>query len=217
MSFDNRYALNMLNNLILDIGNVICDWNPDGLVASAFDTKEEQDAALKVTVQTPDWLELDRGTLSVEDAIKRAQARTDLNPEGIAQIYANLCTSLLPLQGTMDAMHKAKAAGVPIYILSNMQHHAWAHLQEAYDCWGACEGFLISCEVGLIKPDKAIYQCLCDTFSVTPESCVFVDDMAENIDAAIAFGMQGVQLTDKHAGGGVVDELVEKILAGRGA
>ena len=207
----------MLNNLILDIGNVICDWNPDGLVASAFGTKEEQQAALKVTVQTPDWLALDRGTLSVEEAISRAQARTDLNPDCIAKIYTNLCTSLLPLQGTMDAMHKAKAAGVPIYILSNMQHHAWAHLKETYDCWNACEGFLISCDVGLIKPDRAIYQCLCDTFSVTPESCVFVDDMAENIKAAIDFGMQGVQLTDKHAGGGVVDELVGKILAGRGA
>ncbi len=206
----------MLNNLILDIGNVICDWNPDGLVASAFESAEEQQAALKVTVGNPDWLALDRGQLSVDDAIVRAQARTDLDPEGIAQIYANLCTSLLALPNTMTAMHKAKAAGVPIYILSNMQSHAWEYLQKTFDCWDACEGVLVSCDVGLIKPDEAIYQCLCDTFSLTPESCVFVDDMAENIEAAIAFGMQGVQLTDKHAGGTVVDDLVAKIVANRG-
>ena len=205
----------MLANLILDIGNVICDWNPDGLVANAFDTKEDQQAALAVTVANPDWLALDRGDISVEEATARAQARTDLNPEGIERIYSNLCKSLLPLQGTMDAMHRAKAAGVPMYILSNMQSHAWNHLEKTYDCFQACEGFLISCEVGLIKPDPAIYQSLCETFSLTPESCVFVDDMAENIEAAIEFGMQGVQLTNKYAGGEVVDELVAKVLAAR--
>jgi len=146
----------MLANLILDIGNVICDWNPDGLVASAFDTPEEQQAALAVTVGHPDWLTLDRGKISVEDAIERAQVRTDLNPDGIAQIYANLCTSLLPLKNSMDAMHRAHAAGVPMYILSNMQSHAWAHLEKTFDCFQTCSGVLVSCDVGLIKPDKAL-------------------------------------------------------------
>lgn len=202
----------MLANLILDIGNVICDWNPQGLVATAFDTAEERQAALKVTIEHPDWLALDKGELLIEDAIARAQARTSLNPEGIARVYANLCTSLVALPGTVEAMHRAKAAGVPIYILSNMQIHAWEYLEKTYDCWAACEGVVVSCDAGLIKPDPAIYQHLCDRFSLTPESCVFVDDMPENIEAARLFGMQGVHLTDKHAGGQVVDELVARIL-----
>ncbi|ASJ74727.1 HAD family hydrolase [Granulosicoccus antarcticus] len=205
----------MLNNLILDIGNVICDWNPDGLVASAFQVPAEQQEALSVTVGNPDWLALDRGTISVEQAIERAQARTSLNPEGIARIYANLCTSLLALPNTMEAMHRAKAQGVPVYILSNMQDHAWKYLESTFDCWDACEGVVVSCEAGLIKPDPAIYQHLCEKFAVTPQSCVFVDDMAENIEAAKAFGMQGVQLTDKHAGGQLIDELIARIVAGR--
>jgi len=205
----------MLTTIVLDIGNVICDWNPDGLVATAFDTEADREAALDVTVRNPDWLALDRGTMSVEEATQRAQARSSLDPEGIAKIYLNLCTSLEALPETMAAMHRAKAHDIPIYILSNMQAHAWQHLAKTYDCWDACEGVLVSCDVGLIKPDPAIYQCLCDTFSLNAEECVFVDDMAENIEAAIEFGLQGVQLTDKHAGGKVVDELIEQILAAR--
>lgn len=205
----------MLTTLVLDIGNVICDWNPDGLVATAFDAADEQQSALDVTVRNPDWLALDRGEINIEEATKRAQARTSLDPAGIAKIYTNLCTSLTALPGTMTAMHKAKAANIPIYILSNMQAHAWEHLAKTYDCWDACEGVLVSCDVGLIKPDQAIYQCLCDTFSLIASECVFVDDMAENIEAAKEFGMQGVQLTDKHAGGKVVDDLIAEILAGR--
>ncbi|NND89602.1 MAG: HAD family phosphatase [Granulosicoccus sp.] len=205
----------MLSNLILDIGNVICEWNPEELMASAFDDPAARREALSVTVGNPDWLSLDRGTLSVEEAISRAQARTALDPDGIARIYANLCTSLLPLPATMEAMHRAKAAGVPLFILSNMQVHAWEYLASHYDCWTACEGVVVSCDTGHIKPEAAIFHYLCERFSVTPESCVFVDDMAENIEAARAYGMQGVQLTDRYEGGQVVDELVARILAER--
>ncbi|MDB4224126.1 HAD family phosphatase [Granulosicoccus sp.] len=205
----------MLTTLVLDIGNVICDWNPDGLVATAFDTEADREAALDVTVRNPDWLALDRGAISVAEATQRAQARTTLDPVGIAKIYTNLCTSLEGLPESMAAMHRAKELDIPIYILSNMQTHAWEYLAKTYDCWDACEGVLVSCDVGLIKPDPAIYQCICDTFKLTASECVFVDDMAENIEAAIEFGMQGVQLTDKHAGGTVIDSLIDQIVAAR--
>jgi len=205
----------MLSNLILDIGNVICDWNPNGLIGSAFADPAEQVEALSVTVANPDWLELDRGTMSVEEGIARAQSRTTLNPLGIAQIYNNLGPSLIALPETIAAMHRAKALDIPIYILSNMPAHAWNHLEKTHDCWDACAGVVVSCKTGLIKPEEAIFQHLCERFSVTPESCVFVDDMAENIEAAQKFGMQGVQLTNKHEGGQVVDALVAKIMAQR--
>lgn len=206
----------MLKNLILDIGNVICDWNPDALIGSAFSHPADQQEALKVTVEHADWLALDKGIMTREEGIARAQARTSLNPDGIASIYDNLGASLLALPATMAAMHRARAAGVPIYILSNMPKHAWDHLAAHHDCWEDCEGVVVSCECQYIKPEVEIYQHLCERFSLTPESCVFVDDMAKNTQAAIAFGMQAEQLTDKHAGGELVDSLVGRILAGQG-
>ena len=203
----------MLNNLILDIGNVICDWNPDGLVGLTFDNLADQQEALRVTVNTPDWLALDRGDMSVDEAIERAQARTHLDAQDIASVYNNLCVSLTALPESMNAMARARDKGVPMYILSNMQAHSWAYLEKTYECFSWCSGVVVSCEARLIKPDPAIYQHVCDKFSVTPQSCVFVDDMKENIDAAIDFGMQGVQLTDKNNGGAVIDRLVEQIIA----
>ena len=204
----------MISNLILDIGNVICDWNPQGLAGSSFDDPADQEEALRVTVRTQDWLALDRGDMTLADAVTRAQARTHLDPKAIASIYDNLCASLQPLQGSVDAMARARDKGVPMYILSNMQEHAWAHLKNTYECFSWCSGYVISCEAHLIKPDPAIYQYLCDKFSVTPSSCLFIDDMQENIDAAIAFGMEGEQLKDKQQGGVLVDEVVGRILSG---
>ena len=203
----------MISNLVLDIGNVICDWNPAGLAGLSFDDPADQEEALRVTVRTSDWLALDRGDMQLAEAIARAQARTQLDPSAIASVYDNLCASLRPLQGSVEAMARARDKGVPMYILSNMQEHAWAYLKQTYECFSWCSGYVISCEARLIKPEPAIYQHLCDTFSVTPQSCLFIDDMKENIDAAIAFGMHGEQLTDKHQGGVLIDEVVGRILS----
>jgi len=201
----------MLKNLILDIGNVICDWNPEALAGLTFDTPADQAEALRVTVNTPDWLALDRGDMSVDEAIRRAQARTHLDDEDIASVYDNLCVSLVGLPQSMAAMARAHERDVPMYILSNMQAHAWEHLAKTYDCFGLCTGVVVSCEARLIKPDPAIYQHLCSKFGLRAQECVFVDDMKENIDAAIMFGMQGEQLLDKHNGGEMIDSLVERI------
>ncbi|MFK7994802.1 MAG: HAD family hydrolase [Granulosicoccus sp.] len=205
----------MPSNLILDIGNVICDWNPDGLVGMTFESPADQQEALRVTVNTPDWLALDRGDMTLDEAIWRAQARTHLADSDIASVYDNLCASLTALPESMAAMKRACDQNVPIYILSNMQAHAWEYLQKTFECFSWCTGVVVSCEARLIKPDPAIYQHVCDKFNVTPSSCVFIDDMQENIDAAIAFGMQGVQMTDKHNGGELIDSVVQSIVSSR--
>ena len=206
----------MLQNLILDIGNVICDWNPDGLVGTTFKDPADQKEALRVTVNTPDWLALDRGVMSVDEAIARAQARTHLDADDVASVYSNLCESLAALPSSMNAMARAHEHKVPMYVLSNMQEHAWVHLEKTFECFSWCTGVVVSCRAGLIKPEKEIYHHLCEQHSLTPESCLFIDDMKENIDAAIDFGMQGLQLTDKHSGGEMIDRVVDEIVGLRG-
>jgi len=201
----------MLRHLILDIGNVICDWDPERLVSYSFTTPEDKVEALSVTVESPDWQMLDRGSLALDDAIARAVARTSLAPDAIASVYHNLGKSLTAISTTTEAMRRAHLAGVPIYVLSNMPAHAWQHLEKTYSCWDYCEGTVISSEVRAIKPEPEIFQHLCERFSVKPEHCVFVDDMKVNTDAARAAGMQSVQLTDKHAGGKLIDSLVNEI------
>ena len=43
----------------------------------------------------------------------------------------------------------------------------------------------------MTKPDAAIFAHICENFSLDPTACVFVDDKAENVQAARALGMQG--------------------------
>jgi len=201
----------MIKNLVLDIGNVIGVWDPVRLCASVFTSAEDQALALKATVQHVDWQDLDRGTISLDDAIANACARVDLDKDKVAQIYHQLPNSLTPIISTMEAMQRAYDAGVPMYILSNMQVHAWEYLEKTHPCFALCSGIVVSCDTGLIKPDPKIYHYLTERFSLKSEECIFVDDMQENVDAARACGWEGEQLIDTKLGGQLLDQIVLRI------
>jgi epoxide hydrolase-like predicted phosphatase len=60
----------------------------------------------------------------------------------------------------------------------------------------AFDSIVISAEVGLVKPDAAIFRMALDRVGTAPEGAVMVDDFPENIAAAKALGMHGVLFHD---------------------
>jgi epoxide hydrolase-like predicted phosphatase len=57
----------------------------------------------------------------------------------------------------------------------------------------AFDALTISAEVGVMKPDPAIFQHALDQLGVKPKEAVFVDDFAENITGCEAIGMRGIR------------------------
>lgn len=203
----------MIKNLILDIGNVICEWNPERLCSMGGGTPEQQAELLEITIKHDDWLLLDKGLINAEQAKHNAIQRSTLPAEMIGAVYDNTPVSLTPLEPTLAAMQRAADAGVPMYILSNMAEHSWHYLKANIDCWRLCKGIVTSWEAQLMKPDKAIYEHLCNQYNLVPAECIFIDDMKVNIDAAIDCGWQGEQLTDPMMGGQLIDDIVARIVA----
>lgn len=201
----------MIKNLILDIGNVICEWNPERLSASVTDNEADQKEVMKITTGHPEWLELDRGAVTVEQAIANAQGRTKIDGAAVAAVYHTLPESMWIIDATVVAMERASAAGIPIYILSNMQHHVWAYLRENHACFALCTGVVVSCEAGLIKPDPKIYQHLCERFALKPKECIFIDDMLENIEAARDCGWHAEQLPNIGDSELVLNQVIDRI------
>lgn len=200
-----------MKNIVLDIGNVICRWDPQGLSAGVSESPEEQAELISVTIGHSDWLELDKGTMPLNEAIANAQQRSTINPDKIAALYHTMPASLTLIETTVTGMHKAVAAGVPLYVLSNMHKHSWAHLESTYDVFSLCKGIVVSCNIALAKPDAAIYNHLCERFSLQAQDCVFIDDMLENVEAAKACGWHGAQLTDTSKGGELIENLLSQM------
>ncbi len=55
------------------------------------------------------------------------------------------------------------------------------------------DGGVFSCDVRMIKPDREIYEALAEKYSLKPSECVFIDDLARNVQAGIDFGFRGIQ------------------------
>ncbi|MEU6914314.1 HAD-IA family hydrolase [Streptomyces olindensis] len=49
-----------------------------------------------------------------------------------------------------------------------------------------------SARVGVVKPDREIYEIAAERAETDMERCLFIDDRLENIEAAVALGMTGV-------------------------
>jgi putative hydrolase of the HAD superfamily len=51
-----------------------------------------------------------------------------------------------------------------------------------------------SSKVGLRKPDPAIYRMMCDRIGVTPERCIYLDDLGINCKPAAMLGMHAIKV-----------------------
>lgn len=56
------------------------------------------------------------------------------------------------------------------------------------------EVFVLSCDVGVFKPDPKMFTTLIGAFDLPAERIVFVDDIPANLDAARSFGIRTVQI-----------------------
>ena len=56
--------------------------------------------------------------------------------------------------------------------------------------------FFESSELGMRKPDPRIYEHVCDTLSVSPDSIVFLDDIGRNLKAAKLLGFTTIKVDD---------------------
>jgi putative hydrolase of the HAD superfamily len=85
------------------------------------------------------------------------------------------------------------AGKVRLLILSNTNELHWDYLRLTYPVFQKFEGYVVSHEAGLAKPNPAIYSHLANKFGVSPSESLFIDDLAENIEAAERSGFSGFQ------------------------
>jgi epoxide hydrolase-like predicted phosphatase len=107
-------------------------------------------------------------------------------PEGIVE---RLFGGIGPDEAMIGAVRAARAAGLRTGLLSNSwraEDYDRALLEELFDAW------VISGEVGLRKPDPAIYALAAERIGLAPGTLVYVDDLPGNLKPARALGMATV-------------------------
>ena len=180
-------------NLIFDLGGVLVRWDPDAIIAGVFSDRALQAKVKADVLGHADWLEVDRGTLDLDQAIQRAARRTGMTHDELERLFAAVPSSLVPFPDSVALLYKLKARGYPLYCLSNMGHASIDHLEREHKFFEVFRGKIVSCRLKLCKPEPAIYQHALQTYGLKAQETVFIDDVEKNVAAAARLGIHGIQ------------------------
>ncbi|MFA9201146.1 MAG: HAD family hydrolase [Cypionkella sp.] len=187
-----------IRNIVFDIGNVLVRWDSRGIVAAALglsgDALHARHHALFVEADI--WRALNRGEHS-EAGARRAFVEAGHLTEAEAEaLWAALYASLHLIEDTPPLMCRLAAAGYRLFALTDNVHEIVAHLSDRHDWWAMFEGVTNSAEIGVLKPDPAMYRHLLESNGLVAEETVFLDDLPGNVAGAHAMGMHAFVFTD---------------------
>ncbi|WP_409309224.1 glucose-1-phosphatase [Pectobacterium sp. B1J-3] len=96
-------------------------------------------------------------------------------------------------------MNQLRNDGHRVVILSNTNRLHCGHWPVLYpEVEEAADRLYLSQDIGLRKPEVAIYQHVLMQEGVAPEQTIFFDDNAANVAAAQSLGIHSILVTDRH-------------------
>jgi epoxide hydrolase-like predicted phosphatase len=151
------------------------------------------------------------GTVGLAEVHAALTERLALSPADLERFMAGVWEEYL---GSLNAELTEWFAGLrPRYrtgIVSNSFVGAREREQAAYGFGDLTDAIVYSHEVGVRKPDPAIYLLACDRLGVRPQEAVFLDDKEIAVEGARAVGMSAVLFRDNAQAVAEIEELLAR-------
>lgn len=109
----------------------------------------------------------------------------------------------------LAVLASVRSAGYPCYLATNQQDYRRDRMRtiSGYDV--LVDGSFYSCEMGVAKPDPAFFRRIVTDLDMPPDALLFLDDSADNVDAAHEVGMQAEHVKP----GAVAPQLLSLLVA----
>lgn len=185
----------MIKNVIFDFGAVLVDWNPHYLYDPWFGSHEKAAWFLE-NICTTRWnTQMDGGKPFAEGIAEL----TALHPEWQKEIamfdsqWERMMGGEIP--GMYELLSRLRTRGYRLWGLTNWSSEKFCLIRGKYPVFDLLDGMLVSGDVHLLKPSADIFRALMEKYALEPSECVFVDDNADNVAGAEAFGIPAVRFT----------------------
>ena len=183
-------------NIILDMSNVLLEWNKDKILQGVSDTKEEYLILDKAIFQSGLWERLDLGTMTREELVLKVVSMIGRTyQKKVEEViwnwpsYIDIYTEVFPV------LLELKKKGHRIFVLSNTSKVFYDLLEEQLSpLKDLLDGFVLSRDIKAIKPDLAMFKEILDKYKLDPTNCVFLDDIEDNTIAAEKLGIKAHQV-----------------------
>ncbi len=144
------------------------------------------------------WYAFETGAVTTNEFTARLSERLGLSPKQVLDYWNSLLLGFLP--GVAQGLAVLRKR-YPLYVLSNtnaahidwLRENAKAHGMPDFET-GIFEEIFYSYELGSVKPEASIYEQTQRRIGRPASELLFVDDRAENVEAAHAQGWQAILL-----------------------
>lgn len=179
-------------NIIFDVGDVLLDYRWQQMLKDYGLDESEAYRVGRELFDDPDglWHEYDLGVKSQEEIIQEFEQKHPKDAEVIRWFISHGEYMHVARPAIWKLVHQLKEAGYHLYILSNYPEILFKKHTQYADFMDDMEGMVVSYMLHVGKPERIVYQTLCDRYGLNKEECLFFDDRAENVQGAIDFGMR---------------------------
>ena len=183
-------------DIILDMGNVLLEWNKDKILQGVSGSKKEYLMLDKAIFQSGLWERLDFGTMTREELVLKVVSMIGKTyQQKVEEVIWNWPSYIDIYREVFPVLSELKKKGYRIFVLSNTSKVFYDLLEEQLSpIKELLDGFILSCDIKAIKPDLAMFKNILDKYQLDPTNCVFLDDIEDNTSAAQKLGIKAYQV-----------------------
>jgi 2-haloacid dehalogenase len=187
-----------INCVVFDIGNVLVRWDPLNLYRRMGYLDWETAAILtEIGLLEINHRVLDAGG-QFSATLELLVERFPRHAEFIRAFDVRWVESLGGIiDGSVAIFHRLKQAGVPVHALSNYNRQKFDIACELFPFLRTFDELVLSGDVGLVKPDAAIFELLIGRCGMDVGRTVFIDDLMANVATAARLGFATIHFNEK--------------------
>lgn len=180
----------MIKAVIFDLGGVLVD-NPAPQMISYYSKNINVSIEQFTNVFSKYEMDWQKGNLSEEEFWKRITTDLNVTKPDVESLWLDGFLGAYKEKEEMFLLIKnLKHNGYKVALLSNTEVPIMNHIKK--QSWSDFDLLIYSCEIGMRKPDREIYERTLVELKINPGEAVFIDDKAENINAANEIGIHAI-------------------------
>lgn len=181
---------------VFDLGNVVVKLAYERVIASiCATTAMSRDKLIALMEEPGGYRDLERGASSFRDFYDFLRERAGYRGTypRLRRIWADFFDG--PVEGIEDLLERVRREYRVAFLSNSNEIHEEVIPREFALLFRRDDRFVFSHRCQLAKPDPAIFQHLLQLLPADPRDVIFVDDMAENVRAAVESGLQAFEFT----------------------
>jgi putative hydrolase of the HAD superfamily len=176
---------------VFDFGGVLWDMRWD--VARELDQAHglPRSSVFETLYRSDAWHGIERGRGDLAAWIEAAHADLERRAgRSLPRLHDAWRDAQSPIAANLDVVRRLRP-GYKLSVLSNADQTLRDRLLRL-ELHALFDDVVVSAEVGIAKPEPAIFLLAAERLGLRPAECAFVDDWAPNVEAARALGMRAV-------------------------